>query len=223
MLNQSGRKRVVGRSSTESTRCVPSASSRPGGPGGEDRRGQGSALTNARGAGPSEARRSLRGCSRSLVRQACLIPRSPVVVALTRAAADLTSGQAPLVSLGPHRTRSGTASLRSALPPARLAPLPWPLRSSPPGPPCEHPQASRSCLSLHSAAKAATRRLTAARGGRQLREAIGRSPPSLRCCEGPPARTSRASGEPTARDRARSASWGRASPSPHPSPTGRAG
>jgi len=112
------------------------------GAGATDWRGQGSGIANAQGAGPSEARLPLRGCSRSLVRQACLIPRSPVVAALTRVAADLTSGQAPLVSLGSHRTRSGAASLRSALPPARLAPLPCPLQSVALAPPCGRARAA---------------------------------------------------------------------------------
>lgn len=117
MLNQSGRKggyssllrparamRVQALVSSWATdqgrQCYPPA-----------KRGAGQA------AGPSGARLG-GGCrSRSLVRQSCLIPRSPVAVTLSRAVADLTSGQARFVSLGPHRDSLAPASLRSALPP----------------------------------------------------------------------------------------------------------
>jgi len=77
------------------------------------------AAGSEQGQGPSGARRRRGWRSQSLIRQACVIPRSPVAVALSRAVDDLASGHAPLVSFGLRRANPASASLRSALAPAR--------------------------------------------------------------------------------------------------------
>ena len=76
------------------------------------------------GQGPSGARRGRRCRSQSLVRQACVIPRSAVAVTLSRAVNNIASGHAPLVSLGLRRDNAGLASLRSAPAPAPVARAP---------------------------------------------------------------------------------------------------
>jgi hypothetical protein len=81
-------------------------------------KGSPATLRGQQGAGPSGARLGRRCRSRSLVRQSCLNPRSPVSRALARTPDDRTSGQARSVSLGPRRDNAAPTSLRSALPPA---------------------------------------------------------------------------------------------------------